>query len=56
MEKFYVCVKEAPWSQEKGERAIHPDAISVGECSESCCNDYECPNCGHKFRVQGPDY
>lgn len=39
----------------KGPRYIHPNAKSVGTCSEGCCDDYKCPDCGTRFRVEAPD-
>lgn len=27
----------------------------VGECSNGCCDDYRCSECGHKVRVEWPD-
>jgi hypothetical protein len=51
----YVCTADAPWSPEKGERAVHPDAVDDGGCSDSCCDDYRCPHCGLCFRVHRGD-
>jgi hypothetical protein len=28
---------------------------SIGDCGLGCCNDYECPDCGKRFRVEWPD-
>ena len=47
----YVCTKENPWTKDKG-MACHPDAVDVGTCSEGCCDDYLCPWCKLKFRVE----
>lgn len=29
--------------------------IDRGSCNEGCCDDYECTDCGHRFRVEWPD-
>ncbi len=47
----YVCTKVAPWTPNQGP-AVHPDAVDDGECSDSCCDFYKCPNCGLRFRVE----
>lgn len=52
--KPYICTKEAPWAKDKGTPAQHPDAIHTGECSDSCCDYYKCPNCGLSFKVEVP--
>lgn len=49
---YHICTANDPWSKEKGERAQHPDAKDDGECSDSCCDFYKCPNCGLRFRVE----
>lgn len=28
---------------------------SIGDCGLGCCDDYECPDCGKRFRVEWPD-
>lgn len=34
----------------------HPNAkVTDGGCSEGCCDDYLCPDCGETFRVECPD-
>lgn len=52
MDRF-ICTKENPWTEDKG-RAQHPDAVSAGECSDSCCDYYRCPHCGLRFTVEVP--
>lgn len=52
---YYQCTAEAPWTKEKGERAEHPDAKSVGGCRDGCCTDYRCPHCGTFFTIEYPD-
>lgn len=29
--------------------------IDRGGCSDGYCDDYECPDCGHQFRIEWPD-
>lgn len=48
----YVCTKEAPWTPEMGDYAHHPDAVSDGECADSCCDYWKCPNCGLEFKTE----
>ena len=50
----YVCRPDAPWKPGMGP-AIHPAARDVGECSDGCCDKYECPLCGHRFIVVVPE-
>lgn len=30
-------------------------AVCVGGCSEGCCDDYKCPACGRRWRIEWPD-
>jgi hypothetical protein len=52
--QYYTCIPDEPWSPEKGERAIHPDAVDLGNDSDDCCIRYRCPNCNHRFKVELP--
>jgi len=40
---------------EQGKHYSHPNALSDGGCSEGCCDDYYCPDCGTSFRVEAAD-
>lgn len=31
---------------------VHTNVVSDGECSEGCCDDYKCADCGHTWRVE----
>lgn len=48
----YMCTPEAPWDKSKGTPVEHVGAKNVGECSESCCDYWECPNCGTHFKTE----
>lgn len=53
--EVFICTKETPWHQcpeHDSRRVQHPDAASDGECSESCCDYWKCPNCGHRFKTE----
>lgn len=46
------CTKETPWDKVDPvwhQRVIHIDAKDIGECSDGCCDHFECPNCGHHW-------
>lgn len=49
--------KPDPWSKRHDPRHAyrHPDAVAVGECSQGCCTDYQCPHCGYRWRYEWPD-
>ena len=37
-------------------QCTHPKATQTGEtCSDGCCDEYLCPDCGKKFWVEVPD-
>lgn len=41
---------------EPGQKCRHPNAVTTGEtCSQGCCDEYRCPDCGKKFMVEVPD-
>lgn len=53
----HVCTKEDPWDREKGGKAIHPDAVEVGDRDYGggeYCVAYKCPHCGKYFEVEQP--
>jgi len=53
----YVCSKDKPWSEDKGRRAIHPDAKYLGDRDFGAgeyCEKYQCPHCGKIFYVELP--
>lgn len=39
----------------KGPRYEHPNAMSDGTCYEGCCDYYECPDCGTRWRSENPE-
>lgn len=50
----HVCTAEDPWTPQKSDRATHPSAVDVGECSSGCCDRFKCPHCGIAFTVELP--
>ncbi len=48
------CTKETPWDKQfiSGQRVEHVDAVSDGECADSCCDYWKCPNCGYRFKTE----
>lgn len=54
---YFVCTKDDPWSPEKGDKCIHPDAAS-GEDRDfgggEYCASYTCPHCKKHFYVELP--
>lgn len=50
-----TCTKENPMPKGASGRWEHDGAYEHGDgCSEGCCADYVCPNCGHKWREELP--
>jgi hypothetical protein len=33
---------------------LPPNIVSDGECSEGCCDDFKCKECGYTFRIECP--
>lgn len=48
----FVCTKATPWNPSIQGNVMHPDAVDDGECADGCCDDFKCPTCGHRWRVQ----
>ena len=46
----FVCTKDDPWTKEKSDRAIHPDAKYIRDGDDY--DAYECPHCGKYFKVE----
>jgi len=50
----FACTAATPWIgavlRKTYPRAIHPDAVCVGGCSDGCCDDYQCPHCDVRWR------
>ena len=49
----FVCTKGNPWTPEKGDRAVHPDAIYLKDVDldYSFYEVYDCPNCGLRLTL-----
>lgn len=55
-EDRHTCTKENPWTKDKLEGGIHPDAIYL---YDSLCDEYEvyeCPHCKLKFKKLLPSH
>jgi hypothetical protein len=52
--EMYLCTKEDPWTEEKGKRACHPDAIELYEDDDGQYARHECPHCKKRFWVEFP--
>lgn len=50
-----VCTSDRPMPKGAPGHWYHPEATAVDECSQGCCDIYECPVCGHRWRVEGGD-
>ena len=52
---LHRCTAVDPWTKEKAERAIHPDAKYVSERDYGggeYCVKYRCPHCGKLFEEE----
>ena len=56
--KRYVCTKDDPWTEEKSDRAEHPDAKYIRSIDDDYgyYTVYKCPHCGLRFKVTGPSH
>lgn len=52
MSETFTCTKDNPWDKAKSDRAVHPSAVSTGECADSCCDLWHCPICDLHFRTE----
>ena len=46
----FICTVNSPWIEERGSRAVHPDAKVVD--SDKYFDWYSCPNCNIEFPVR----
>lgn len=56
----HVCTADDPWTKEKSERSIHPDAEEIDSDYGSLGSggsyiQYKCPHCKESFWVELPD-
>lgn len=49
-----ICTPESPMPKGATGRWAHTNVSEVGECSEGCCADYRCADCGHEWRQELP--
>lgn len=50
-----LCSPEHPMPKNAPGHWAHTNIRSTGECSEGCCDYYECKDCGHKWKVEVAD-
>jgi hypothetical protein len=48
----FLCTSERPMPENASGIWLHPNAKDVGGCSEGCCDDFQCPDCGKKWRKE----
>jgi hypothetical protein len=49
---YQLCTPENPMPKGDSGYWKHSGAICTGECSEGCCDYFECSNCGHKWKQE----
>jgi hypothetical protein len=49
-----LCSPEHPMPKDALGRWEHTNVKEVGECMDGCCADYQCQDCGHKWREELP--
>ena len=49
-----LCSPESPMPKGAPGRWEHTNVKEVGECMVGCCADYECQDCGHRWREELP--
>jgi len=54
----HICTAEDPWTPERGNRSVHPDARETGPQRDGYPGGdwvtYKCPHCGRLFDVELP--
>lgn len=54
---IHTCTADDPWTEQKSDRAQHPDAKLVYDGGwEQEYERYECPHCGLRFKVTLPSH
>ncbi len=46
-----VCTPEEP----RTVAYAHQNDVLVGDCGQGCCDDWQCTDCGRKYRFEWPD-
>lgn len=49
-----TCSPESPMPKSAAGRWRHTNVREVGTCLDGCCADYQCMDCGHKWREELP--
>lgn len=50
-----LCTRQSPRPKDAPGIWEHEGAKRVGECSSGCCDDYQCEDCGTRWRVEVPE-
>lgn len=48
----FLCTPDRPKPKGAPGRWSHTGAVDDGECSEGCCDDYKCTDCGETWRIE----
>jgi hypothetical protein len=48
----YLCAPAHPMPKGAPGHWSHTNPVDDGGCSEGCCDDYKCKDCGHAWRVE----
>jgi hypothetical protein len=50
--EYQKCTPEHPMPKGDPGFWTHAGAKCTGECADSCCDYYECVDCGHRWKVE----
>lgn len=51
----FLCSPDHPMPKGSTGQWSHTNPRDNGECSDGCCDDYKCADCGHTWRVECAD-
>lgn len=49
---YLLCSPERPMPKGAPGQWAHTNVLDDGGCSEGCCDDYKCADCGATWRVE----